>query len=400
MGGEGSKKRVFILSSALPPSVGGAGVRALRTAENLSDSFDIKLITRTKSPETELNFVSIATQSNNDLSFFDRLYKYLIVFLILPFHSFLKFSFLKKPDLIHCFSVSWLGICIYWFNRIFWKAPIMYELTLMGSDTPGSKRKWWFYRKMSDYCIYNADHINAISPLLYNHLVDDLKFDESKVSLITNSVDTERFKPVSEEEELKLRESLGIDKDTFVIVTVAMVTKRKGYPLLLEVIKSLPNDFKFHWYFVGNFSSETQLKLVDDIKKQLKQIGKEDNINFTGYLMPDNYLNISDLFVFASKREGLGTAVVEAMSCGLPVICKKIDGITEFIYDDKHEGLIIESDDPKLFSSSIIKLSKDPGKRLRMGAIGRERVIRKFSLPIIIGKYKELYERHFFVDEN
>jgi len=391
MGSETGKKRVFIVSSALPPSVGGAGVRALRTAENLSDSFDIKLITRTKSPDTELNFVSIATQSNNDLSLLSRIQKYLVIFLVLPFHSFFKFSFLKKPDLIHCFSISWLGICIYWFNRIFWKAPIMYELTLMGSDTPRSKSKWWLYRDLSDYCINNADHINAISPLLYNHLVYDLDFDDSKVSLITNSVDTERFKPVNEIEKLQLREALEVDKNTFIIVTVAMVTERKGYPLLLEIIKELPINFDFHWFFVGNFSTELQLRLVKSITKQLKQINKEENITFTAYVSPDKYLKIADLFVFASKREGLGTAVVEAMSSCLPVICKKIEGITDFIYTDQVEGLIIDSTNPEVFSSSIIEMQKDINKRMRMGKAGRMRALKKFSLPKIIKQYEKLY---------
>jgi glycosyltransferase involved in cell wall biosynthesis len=398
---EVDKKRVYIVSSALPPSVGGAGVRALRTAENLVYDYEIKFITRTKSPDTKLPSISVAPfQPVDEFSLLGRIQKYLITFLILPISSFYKLFFQTKPELIHCFSVTWLGIITFWFNYLFWKVPIIYELTLMGSDTPGSKSRWWLFRLLSDYCIKNANHINAISPLIYNYLIREKYFSEAKVSLITNSVDTERFKPVSANKKIDLRKSLGLSADTFVIVTVAMVTNRKGYPLILEIIKKFPKDFNFHWFFIGNHSSNKQSVLVENIKRELHKVNKSDNVTFTGYMQPDIYLKLADLFVFTSNREGLGTAVLEAMSCSLPVVCKKLTGITEFIYTNRVEGIILDSQNAKLFANEIVELKNDKSLRDSMGVMGRKRIIEKFSLSIILKEYNDLYQSLLESHEN
>ncbi len=68
------------------------------------------------------------------------------------------------------------------------------------------------------------------------------------------------------------------------------------------------------------------------IINKLKEKGLENKLVFLGYTDPLPYLQNSDVFLFASAREGFANALIEAMCVGLPVICCKIPGITENIW--------------------------------------------------------------------
>src|SRR5690625_6564792 len=124
-----AKKNVFVVSRSLPPSVGGAGVRALRTAENLAQNYNITLITSTKSPDTNLESIHIVSDAESDISLLGRITKYILVLFVLPIHTISKLSFVIKPDLIHCFSVNWLVIVIFWFYCFAFKIFMLIDLS-------------------------------------------------------------------------------------------------------------------------------------------------------------------------------------------------------------------------------------------------------------------------------
>ncbi|WP_234571624.1 glycosyltransferase family 4 protein [Rhodohalobacter sp. 614A] len=383
--------RVYIVSSILPPTFSGAGIRALRTAKNLSDKYNVSLITETSKVETDLQTVVIKGLSGykKDHIVF-LLVKYFFIFFITPLSIFNQLRKIEEPDLIHCFSVTWLGIYVYWYNKIFWNAPILFEVTLLGSDTIDAKNKWWIYRKISDYCLKTADQINAISLRLYQDLLKK-GLDKEKISLISNSVDIDRFKPISKYQRSINKGNYNINSDTFVIITTAGVSKRKGYLLLKDIVKSLPSDFNYHWFFVGDYSRRKKRDLMNYILNDFKKNNIDQNVTFTGYTDPVSYLRMSDLFVFTSEREGFGTVIIEAMSSGLPIICKKIEGITDFILKN-NSGVIIDSNDPNDFVEEILKVKDDEKLAEEMGKNAVNVVKNRFSLEIIIKEYDELYQ--------
>lgn len=121
--------------------------------------------------------------------------------------------------------------------------------------------------------------------------------------------------------------------------------------------------------------------------------GRRDRVAITGaWVSPGEVLPALDIFVMASRNEGMGRALVEAMACGLPVIACAVGGITE-VLEEGRAGILIPPGDPEAISAAIERLAADPqhagdlGRRARRRAIafGAGRMIRA-----LLGLYREI----------
>lgn len=131
--------------------------------------------------------------------------------------------------------------------------------------------------------------------------------DEKDIVVLPNCVDTELFSPMHLPE---LRKKLGIEDDDFVISFVGGFIERKGSTRLAAAIEKLNNP-RIKSIFIGR-------TLSNDIA-----IPECKGIIHRGPLEHDlipQYLNCSDVFVLPTQKEGCSNAIVEALSCGLPVI--------------------------------------------------------------------------------
>ncbi|MEB5855357.1 glycosyltransferase [Enterococcus gallinarum] len=120
-----------------------------------------------------------------------------------------------------------------------------------------------------------------------------------------------------------LKVSLGINYDDLVIISIGELSKRKNH---ITAIKAL-HDLKFNYHYIVCGTGEE----LDVLKRAVREYNMEDRVHFIGYqgnIQP--YLEISDLSIFISKREGLGLAGLEAMSAGVPLISSYIGGIKDY----------------------------------------------------------------------
>jgi glycosyltransferase involved in cell wall biosynthesis len=97
-----------------------------------------------------------------------------------------------------------------------------------------------------------------------------------------------------------------------------------------------------------------------------------------------------NLYVSASRREGLPLSLLEAMSCGLPVLATRVSGHEEVVVHD-HTGLLVPPDDPAALADAAAALLGDPERRRRMGEAGRERVEREFSVSRMVAATAAVY---------
>ena len=128
------------------------------------------------------------------------------------------------------------------------------------------------------------------------------------------------------------------------------------------------------------------------LQRQIDGLGLRENVRLVGFHNDVvSFLSAIDVFAFATKSEGFGQVMVEAMAMSKPVVASAIPPLTE-IAVDSDTGLLVESGNPRAFADALIQLIKDPLKRERMGLRGRERVEEFFTAERMAGQTLALYE--------
>lgn len=153
-------------------------------------------------------------------------------------------------------------------------------------------------------------------------------------------IDTKKFKiNLSDKEKDKLRDSIGLEKDAFVLTCVARLDKNKNQCFLINAMEELVKEKNnIHLLLVGPDELNgyyQNIVLEKGMKKNIHFLGRREDIPYL--------LSISDIIVSASLREGLPVNVMEAFAAGKPVIALKCRGMKDLIDDEKNGYVIFKS---------------------------------------------------------
>lgn len=202
-------------------------------------------------------------------------------------------------------------------------------------------------------------------------------YGEREVDLVPLAVRPVPFAPAS-------REALGLAPEARVLVTVGRLVARKGLGALIERVARLPEP-------------SVQLVVVGDgperetLEARARATGAAERVRFTGYVSDERkwqLLAASDLYVSTSLHEGFGIVFLEALECGLPVLCYDRGGQTDFLTPEVAE--LVPVDDLDAFEKRLLELLRDDARRRRMGEAGR-RVAREFHVDRFADRYQALY---------
>jgi colanic acid/amylovoran biosynthesis glycosyltransferase len=204
--------------------------------------------------------------------------------------------------------------------------------------------------------------------------------DPQKSVIIRPAIDPNTFRPaLSPPQNSRLQ-----------IVTTGSLIWSKGFEYLLMAFQRLTQervDAELHILGQGT--------MAEAIRFTMHDIGLEGLVHLHGRLQPAQILaklQQSDIFVLSSLSEGISNAVLEAMSCGLPVVSTNCGGMAEAITDGL-EGFLVPLRDPQAIAAALIKLAKDPTLRKRMGAAGRARILKEFKLEDQISAFTALFKQ-------
>ena len=198
-------------------------------------------------------------------------------------------------------------------------------------------------------------------------------------------IDTSKFGRSTANRQEKRRE-LGLEEDSFVILTVAEMNKNKNHTLILKalgLLKDRPGFERVQYLLCGQGDLQPQLEA------EATQLGIREQVHFLGFRrdVQDIY-KCSDIFAFMSFREGLSVALMEAMSCGLSPVCSPIRGNTDLVEQGK-EGLLAEFE-PSAVADAIWELYRNPERRARLGAAAAEK-INQFDQTSVHKRMEEIY---------
>ena len=184
----------------------------------------------------------------------------------------------------------------------------------------------------------------------------------------------------------RLRSEYGMTDQTLVLGTIAVFRFQKRLEVWLEVFAALKQRFPG---LKGVIVGDGPLKASILAKRSALNLDED-------VLMPGlqtntvAWLSAMDLYMMSSVFEGLPIALLEAMSCGLPVVCTRAGGTGEVIRDGI-DGALVPVEDPLLLADPIAALIEDAALRQRMGLAARKRVEEAFSMERMVGELEGLY---------
>lgn len=208
------------------------------------------------------------------------------------------------------------------------------------------------------------------------------------VEVIPNGIDTDHFLPAeSFEVKCALRRSKDLPEDALLFGCVAALRPVKNHQGLLRAFAQATNDVlrPALLVLVGDGP------LAGDLKQLAKSLGIADQVVFLGRRDDvAELLQCFDAFVLNSDTEGLSYAVLEAMSCGLPLLGTAVGGNVKLVSEGLNGCLVPVSDEvalAKLLSKAMI----EPDTLKTMGMEARQRVESDYGMERMINCYRNLY---------
>jgi glycosyltransferase involved in cell wall biosynthesis len=212
------------------------------------------------------------------------------------------------------------------------------------------------------------------------------------LQVIYNGIDTDQFAPFSDQERQDARAKFGIPENTVVIGQAGRLIPLKGQAVLLQAFIALVKEFPdLHLVFVGAplFGNRDYEQALH---KQAAQSSLAERVHFTGFL-PDVRQGMAamDIFINASVETDSPVSVMEAMSCGLPVVVSGVRGTLEMVTPGC-DAFVFPPGDSKALVLILAKLLRDRKLRAEIGVRARASIKQKFSLYASVAKLEALLE--------
>jgi len=227
--------------------------------------------------------------------------------------------------------------------------------------------------------------IHTVCDGLRDYLIE-FGFDASKIVSIMNGVDTDRFQPA---DRTAVRKELGLPAEGPWLGIVGRFDVNKKHLLLIEAFNAIAEEFPTAQLLVlGDKGNEKE-----NIHAAAKASPVSDRIHLLGFQPnPLPYYQSLDLLTAPSPFEGLSNAVLESMSCGVPVLAHTACGNAEVI-DHGVNGYIAEMDTPRQLIEQLREVLGQPEQLAAYGQECRRRAIAKHSIPKMVDNYAELYRQ-------
>ncbi|ABS60438.1 glycosyltransferase family 4 protein [Fervidobacterium nodosum] len=307
------------------------------------------------------------------------------------FHLFSSLK-LDNFDIVHCHDVGSLynidhPSTVLTLHGYLAREAVNYSPTISEKD----KRKIFdFCMQIEKSAVKKAKHIITVDSRLKNYVIQEFGYPEDKVTVIYNAVDTDLFKPVTDEEKILLRGELGFPKDTFIVFVPRRYVKKNGVDYAARAFSKIKsNDYLFVFAGRGLLKSEIQEILKDNSNALILDAIPNAEIH--------KYYKAADLILIPSVssddvEEATSLSMLEGMACGKVVVCTNVGGMKEVV---KHmeNGILIEQKNVDAIVETLhyVKNNYDNFSELRQRA--REYVVKNHSYIEHAKKIVEIYEK-------
>jgi mannosyltransferase len=244
------------------------------------------------------------------------------------------------------------------------------------------------HSRYTRFLISRMDAIIATSEIAASFL-------ERDSTVILHGIDVETYAPPADR--LAAFAETGLP-GKYGVGVFGRVRKQKGVDLFVEAMCRLLPKFPDFTAVVIGLTTADNRPFLEKLKQQVAAAGLEDRIRFLGELpieeVPLWYKRIA-IYVFASRVEGFGLTMLEAMAAGNAVVATRA-GAAEIVIKDGDSGVLAPTGDMEALVASIEPLMREPERAARIGERARAVVVDRFShdreVDEIVGVYRKLWE--------
>lgn len=276
-----------------------------------------------------------------------------------------------RPDVVHAHMVH--ANIFARLNRIGCKVPKL--ICTAHSSNEGGKARMMAYRVTS----YLSDINTNVSQEATKVLIDKGAFTNRNLITVYNGIDLNRFKNTPN--------NTNLEKGVLSIITIGRFSDAKDYPNLIHAFALLKKaiDANIKLTIVGDG------ELRSEIEELIQELELSDSIVLLGRRSDiPQLLSQADIFVLASKFEGFGLVVAEAMACKCYVVATNSGGVAEVMGDT---GKLVPIQNSQALAAALKEaVSLEASERARNNEQARVRVEKLFSLEASVNKWLELYE--------
>ncbi len=380
---DGSKMKILIINYEFPPLGGGGGVASNDLALEWAKTAQVDVLTswyRGLPYYEEVHGIrvyraKIFFRKSRDAATFISMLSYL------PFGFFkgLRLCRENRYDVINTHFAVPSGPLGYVLGKIF---RIPNVLSLHGGDIydPSKKmspHKSPFFSRVVRFILNCADRIVAQSSNTRDNTIRYYA-PKKEIEIIPLAFHPPVLPRIT-------RKKLGIADTDFILVTIGRLIKRKAIDVMIEALLEA-DDANIKLMIMGDGPEREYLESL------VKRMKLQKRVTFLGFVSDQdkyNYLSTADLFISTSLHEGFGIVFMEAMHCGLPIVCSDVGGQVDFLRDEEN-ALLVPVGDARRCAESVQRFYTD--KKLYSKCSGNNiKKVKDFLAAPVARNYVEIF---------
>lgn len=234
----------------------------------------------------------------------------------------------------------------------------------------------------TDACIAPAGH-------MADEYAQVVGLQRHRIDVIHNGIDVHRFNRKRRQDS---RAALGLASDDFVVGFVGRLAPVKDIRGIVEVFARFrrgleANEGKTRLLIVGDGPERGEAERIVVAYNLCK------SVLFAGWRADtQECLAAMDVYLQPSYYEGHSISLLEALATRLPIISTSVGGTPEIICHGSN-GFLYQPGDYDQMAKALVDLYREPALATKIGLAGWERVVKYFSVMMMVGRYEELYRR-------
>lgn len=247
--------------------------------------------------------------------------------------------------------------------------PLDRKMAIAAAPTRAKRlalRRWYAFERMQGRVARRLPRLISVSERARDDAIAEFGVPADRISVVHNGVDSSLFKPLPGTRRRPGR----------IITTASADVPLKGLVFLIEAVAKLRTERDVELVVVGRSKPGGPAQAAIDRYDLGEAVRFESSVDWLRLV--ELYAQ-AEVAVVPSLYEGFSLPAVEAMSCGVPLVATTGGALPEVTGPDGRAALLVEPADAEALASAIRVLLDDPPLRDRLGAAGRERVLKRFS---------------------